>query len=66
MLCSCVCTAHLLRKEMKADLGFVPTGFYPTFESKLSNHLFTHTNYKSKRFGPWNALDEDEEAENNT
>ena len=51
---------------MKADLGFVPTGFYPTFESKLSNHLFTHTNYKSKRFGPWNALDEDEEAENNT
>uniref|UniRef100_A0AAV1U3T0 N(6)-adenine-specific DNA methyltransferase 2 n=1 Tax=Peronospora matthiolae TaxID=2874970 RepID=A0AAV1U3T0_9STRA len=56
--------SQLLRKEMKAELGFVPTGFYPTFESKLSNHLFTYTNYESKRFGPWNALDEDEEAEN--
>ncbi|KUF82291.1 N(6)-adenine-specific DNA methyltransferase 2 [Phytophthora nicotianae] len=44
--------SQLLRKEMKADLGFTPTGFYPSFESKLSNHLLTYTNYESERFGP--------------
>ncbi|RQM08942.1 hypothetical protein DD237_008322 [Peronospora effusa] len=41
--------SQLLRKEMKADLGFTPTGFYPSFESKLSNHLLTYTNYESQR-----------------
>ncbi|KAH7462962.1 hypothetical protein KRP22_001574 [Phytophthora ramorum] len=44
--------SQLLRKEMRADLGFTPTGFYPSFESKLSNHLLTYTNYASERFGP--------------
>jgi hypothetical protein len=35
---------------MLGDLGFTPTGFYPSFESKLSNQLLTYTNYKSERF----------------
>ncbi|KDO30290.1 hypothetical protein SPRG_19836 [Saprolegnia parasitica CBS 223.65] len=45
-------TASILRKDMKKDLGFTPSGFVPTFESKLSNHFLTYTNYTSKRFGP--------------
>lgn len=45
-------TARGLRKDMLGDLGFTPTGFYPSFESKLSNQLLTYTNYTSERFGP--------------
>lgn len=52
-------SAQLLRKEMKADLGFTPTGFYPSFESKLSNHLLTYTNYESERFGPCQEPDDE-------
>ena len=48
---------------MKADLGFHPTGFYPTFESKLSNHLLTYTNYESKRFGLCNEPDNNDDKE---
>ncbi|OQR95225.1 N(6)-adenine-specific DNA methyltransferase [Achlya hypogyna] len=45
-------TASVLRKDMFKELGFTPTGFVPTFESKLSNHFLTYTNYTSERFGP--------------
>ncbi|TDH67226.1 hypothetical protein CCR75_001603 [Bremia lactucae] len=51
-----------LRKEMKAELGFTPSGFYPGFQSKLSNHLLTYTNYKSERFGPCKEPDEENNA----
>uniref|UniRef100_A0AAV1U3F4 N(6)-adenine-specific DNA methyltransferase 2 n=1 Tax=Peronospora matthiolae TaxID=2874970 RepID=A0AAV1U3F4_9STRA len=44
-------TARMLRKEMHANLGFTPSGFTPTFESKLSNQFLTYTNYLSDRFG---------------
>ncbi|KAG6616361.1 N(6)-adenine-specific DNA methyltransferase 2 [Phytophthora cinnamomi] len=44
-------TAHMLRKDIYADLGFTPSGFTPTFESKLSNQFLTYTNYCSERFG---------------
>ncbi|KAG7399822.1 EEF1A lysine methyltransferase 1 [Phytophthora boehmeriae] len=44
-------TARMLRKNIYADLGFKPSGFYPTFESKLSNQFLTYTNYSSERFG---------------
>ncbi|EEY53906.1 N(6)-adenine-specific DNA methyltransferase 2, putative [Phytophthora infestans T30-4] len=53
--------SQLLRKEMKADLGFTPTGFYPSFESKLSNHLLTYTNYESERFGPCEEPDDEDD-----
>ena len=53
--------AQLLRKAMKADLGFTPTGFYPSFESKLSNQLLTYTNYESQRFGPCNEPEGEED-----
>ncbi|CAH0522009.1 unnamed protein product [Peronospora belbahrii] len=55
--------SQLLRKEMKANLGFTPTGFYPSFESKLSNHLFTYTNYESERFGPCKEPEDDDEED---
>lgn len=42
----------MLRTHIYKDLGFVPSGFYPTFESKLSNQFLTYTNYESARFGP--------------
>jgi hypothetical protein len=41
----------MLRKDIYADLGFTPSGFTPTFESKLSNQFLTYTNYRSERFG---------------
>ena len=44
-------TARTLRHDMYANLGFTPTGFTPTFESKLSNQFLTYTNYVSDRFG---------------
>ncbi|POM80409.1 N(6)-adenine-specific DNA methyltransferase, partial [Phytophthora palmivora] len=44
-------TARMLRKDIYADLGFTPSSFKPTFESKLSNQFLTYTNYRSKRFG---------------
>ncbi|OQS05162.1 peroxisomal multifunctional enzyme [Thraustotheca clavata] len=44
-------TAAVLRKDMFKELGFTPTGFIPSFESKLSNHFYTYTNYTSGRFG---------------
>ncbi|KAL4161043.1 hypothetical protein PRNP1_001600 [Phytophthora ramorum] len=44
-------TARMLRKDIYADLGFTPSGFVPTFESKLSNQFLTYTNYHSERFG---------------
>ncbi|RHY26005.1 hypothetical protein DYB32_007947 [Aphanomyces invadans] len=37
--------------DIAADLGFTPTGFVPTFDSKLSNRFLTYTNYASERFG---------------
>ena len=43
--------ARMLRKEMYANLGFTPSGFTPTFESKLSNQFLTYTNFLSDRFG---------------
>ncbi|KAF4320903.1 hypothetical protein BBO99_00003708 [Phytophthora kernoviae] len=52
--------SQLLCKEMKADLGFTPTGFKPTFASKLSNHLLTYTNYESRRFGPSQEPDDED------
>ncbi|GMF24815.1 unnamed protein product [Phytophthora lilii] len=61
LFATCACAAQLLRKEMKADLGFTPTGFYPSFESKLSNHLLTYTNYESERFGPCQEPDDEDE-----
>ncbi|CEG38744.1 n-adenine-specific dna methyltransferase [Plasmopara halstedii] len=54
--------SQLFRKEMKADLGFTPTGFLPVFQSKLSNNLFTYTNYESKRFGPCEVSDGEDNA----
>lgn len=42
----------MLRKDIYEDLGFTPSGFTPTFESKLSNQFLTYTNYASERFGP--------------
>ncbi|CAK4611710.1 hypothetical protein LEN26_017847 [Aphanomyces euteiches] len=45
-------TAQMLRKDIYKDLGFIPSGFIPTFESKLSNQFLTYTNYTSERFGP--------------
>lgn len=42
----------MLRKPIYQNLGFKPSGFYPTFESKLSNQFLTYTNYESARFGP--------------
>ncbi|CAI5723822.1 unnamed protein product [Peronospora destructor] len=44
-------TARMLRKDIYANLGFTPSGFTPTFESKLSNQFLTYTNYISDRFG---------------
>lgn len=44
-------TARVLRKQIYAELGFTPSGFVPTFESKLSNQFLTYTNYRSERFG---------------
>lgn len=41
----------MLRKDIYADLGFTPSGFAPTFESKLSNQFLTYINYASERFG---------------
>ncbi|KUF82290.1 N(6)-adenine-specific DNA methyltransferase 2 [Phytophthora nicotianae] len=49
--------------DIYADLGFTPSGFTPTFESKLSNQFLTYTNYRSERFGESteNFGDSDEE-----
>ncbi|KAI9921370.1 hypothetical protein PsorP6_001328 [Peronosclerospora sorghi] len=44
-------TARMLRKAIYTELGFKPSGFIPTFESKLSNQFLTYTNYRSDRFG---------------
>ncbi|CAH0480667.1 unnamed protein product [Peronospora belbahrii] len=52
-------TARMLRKEIYAELGFTPSGFTPTFESKLSNQFLTYTNYSSDRFGESNEEFED-------
>ncbi|CAI5741990.1 unnamed protein product [Hyaloperonospora brassicae] len=45
-------TARMLRQDIDANLGFKPSGFTPTFASKLSNQFLTYTNYTSDRFGP--------------
>ncbi|CAK4608389.1 hypothetical protein LEN26_017001 [Aphanomyces euteiches] len=42
-----------LRDVMREELGLEPSGFVPTFESKLSNRLTTYINYDSERFGPY-------------
>ncbi|KAF0684332.1 Aste57867_23683 [Aphanomyces stellatus] len=42
-----------LREAMFEELGLTPSGFVPTFESKLSNRLTTYINYESDRFGKY-------------
>ncbi|KAF0686353.1 Aste57867_21855 [Aphanomyces stellatus] len=54
-------TAQMLRQDIFKDLGFTPSGFVPTFESKLSNHFLTYTNYESDRFGPCTETFSDDE-----
>lgn len=51
ILCGAINTARMLRQDIEANLGFKPSGFTPTFESKLSNLFLTYTNYTSDRFG---------------
>ncbi len=45
--------AGALREAMAEELGLTPSGFVPTFESKLSNRLTTYINYTSERFGEY-------------
>ncbi|RHY96782.1 hypothetical protein DYB37_009098 [Aphanomyces astaci] len=44
-----------LKEAMADELGLTPSGFVPTFESKLSNRLTTYVNYSSERFGKYEA-----------
>ncbi|KAF0702282.1 hypothetical protein AaE_016025 [Aphanomyces astaci] len=50
-----ICAAGALKEAMADELGLTPSGFVPTFESKLSNRLTTYVNYSSERFGKYEA-----------
>ncbi|CEG38745.1 n-adenine-specific dna methyltransferase 2 [Plasmopara halstedii] len=56
-------TARMLRKQIYTELGFTPSGFVPTFESKLSNPFLTYTNYHSERFGKIAEVFDDSDTE---
>ncbi|EQC27721.1 hypothetical protein, variant 2 [Saprolegnia diclina VS20] len=52
-----------MHKVMLNELKLVPSGFVPTFESKLSNRLTTYINYESERFGPCDHTFDDDVEE---